>query len=55
MTGDTADTGRRLHDVERSIAANTVEMRRLEGECDRMIMAAADNVGAHDRRPVAVR
>ncbi len=52
---ETADTARRLHDVERSIAAKTAEMRRLEGERDRLILADADNTGAHDRRPVAVR
>jgi len=54
MTSEST-TRRELFEVEARAARLTAELRRVEGERDRLVLLLADNTGAESCRPVAVR
>ncbi|MEX2175879.1 MAG: hypothetical protein WD872_16070 [Pirellulaceae bacterium] len=51
----TNDTRRNLLELSAAIDRLTKLLHRAEGERDRLILALADQEGAHDRRFVPVR
>ena len=49
------DARRELQAVQAHLYRLGEQTKRIEAHRDRLVLQLADNVGAHDRRPVAVR